>query len=71
MQKQYKIEVIADSTGKWAGNAMRYDTHEEAEEAARSLARRWVLVTDWRVVEIDRWAEQYERELRVAEQEEC
>jgi len=71
MQKQYKIEVIADSSGQWAGNAVRYDTHEEAEAAARSLARRWVLVTDWRVVEIDRWAEQYERELRVAEQEEC
>lgn len=68
---KYKIEVIADSSGQWAGNAMRYATQEEAEAAARDLASRWVLVREWRVVECDRWAEQYERELRAADQEEC
>lgn len=68
---KYKIEVIADSSGQWAGNAMRYATQEEAEAAARDLASRWVLVLEWRVVECDRWAEQYERELRAADQEEC
>ena len=68
---KYKIEVIADSSGQWAGNAMRYATYEEAEAAARDLASRWVLVLEWRVVECDRWAEQYERELRASDQEEC
>ena len=68
---KYKIEVITDSSGQWAGNAMRYATYEEAEAAARDLASRWVLVLEWRVVECDRWAEQYERELRAADQEEC
>ena len=46
----YKFEVIADDSGKWAGNGQRFDTHEEAEAAARDLMSRWMLVTDWRVV---------------------
>lgn len=47
----WKVEVIADSSGKWCGNAMRYDTKEEAEKAAFDLAMRWMAVRDWRVVE--------------------
>jgi hypothetical protein len=47
----WKVQVIADSSGAWAENAMRYATEEAATEAAKSLARRWTLVLKWRVVE--------------------
>jgi len=46
----FKVEVIADSSGEWCGNAMRYATEEAATMAALSLARRWTLVLKWRVV---------------------
>jgi len=46
----YKVEVIADSSGKWCGNGLRFDTIPEAEAYARDLMSRWWLVTDWRVV---------------------
>jgi hypothetical protein len=49
----YKPEVIADASGKWAGNALRFATEREAEIYVADLARRWVLVTDTRVVESD------------------
>jgi len=47
----YKAEVIADSSGKWAGNALVFATREEAEAYVADLARRWTLVRDTRVVE--------------------
>ena len=49
----FKAEVIADSSGKWAGNALRFATEEEAAIYVADLARRWTLVTDTRVVESD------------------
>lgn len=49
---KYKVEVIADSSGKWCGNAMLYDTEKEAKEAAVDLMNRWLLVRKWRVVEV-------------------
>ena len=48
----YKMEVTTDASGKWYGNARRFETAQEAEEHARDLASRWLLVRDWRVVEI-------------------
>lgn len=50
---RFKIEVIADQSGKWAGNNMVYSTFEEAKAAARDLASRWMLVTKARVVEFN------------------
>jgi hypothetical protein len=44
-------QVIADDSGKWCGNALRFATREEAEANVRDLAARWTLVTDYRVVE--------------------
>lgn len=44
-------EVIADSTGKWNGNGLRFATKEEAEANVRDLFSRWTLVTSMRVVE--------------------
>jgi hypothetical protein len=49
----FKPEVIADSSGQWAGNALRFATREEAEANVKDLESRWFLVTDTRVVESD------------------
>jgi len=49
----YKSEVIADSSGQFCGNALRFATREEAELYVADLAIRWTLVTDTRVVESD------------------
>jgi hypothetical protein len=38
---------------EWAGNALVFASREEAEANARNLMGRWLLVTDYRVDEID------------------
>ena len=53
MPQSYAAEVIADSSGKWAGNGLRFATEREAEAYVADLARRWTLVTETRVVESD------------------
>lgn len=50
-KKSWAMEVIADNSGEFCGNACRYATLEEAEEAGRNLMARWMLVREWRVVE--------------------
>jgi hypothetical protein len=47
----YAAEVIADSSGKWVGNGLRFATALEAAGYALNLADRWMMVTDTRVVE--------------------
>ncbi|MEK9735992.1 MAG: hypothetical protein VW239_01550 [Candidatus Nanopelagicales bacterium] len=47
----YAPEVQTDSSGKWAGNALRFATEAEADAWAADLAMRWTLVRDIRVVE--------------------
>jgi hypothetical protein len=47
----WKPEVIADHSGKWCGNALRFATKEEAEADVRDLAGRWFAVREIRVVE--------------------
>jgi hypothetical protein len=42
---------MVSTGGEFAGNALRFATHEEAEQSARDLASRWMLVVDWRVDE--------------------
>lgn len=44
-------EVIADNSGTWCGNALRFATREEAEANVLNLAMRWTMVRDTRVVE--------------------
>lgn len=58
----WKPEVIADDSGQWTGNALRFATKEEAEANVANLKARWMLVTDTRVVESDepvnyKWAD--------------
>lgn len=47
--KSWAVEVIADSSGKFCGNGLRYKTPEAAEAAAKDLAARWTSVREWRV----------------------
>jgi hypothetical protein len=47
----YAPQVVADSSGNWAGNSLRFATREEALESVLGLSQRWTLVTDTRVVE--------------------
>ncbi len=47
----FKPEVIADSSGKWVGNGLRFATYDEAYAPASDLAGRWMLVRDFRAVE--------------------
>lgn len=49
----WKPEVIADSSGKWSGNALRFETKHEAEVWVQDLMMRWFAVRDTRVVECD------------------
>jgi len=49
----FKPEVIADKSGKWCGNQLRFATFEEARAYALDLAGRWFAVTDIRVTESD------------------
>jgi hypothetical protein len=46
----YKVDVIADDSGEWVGNALRFETKKEAEEYGRDLFSRWTLVREWRAV---------------------
>jgi hypothetical protein len=46
----WKVEVIADSSGQWVANGMRFPSKEDAEVYGRDLAGRWTLVREWRVV---------------------
>lgn len=50
---RYRVEVQADSSGTWAGNALRFDDIDSAAEYARDLFARWTLVTAWRVLDED------------------
>lgn len=49
--KSWAPEVIADDSGKFYGNALRFATKEEAEANVRDLSWRWMLVRETRVVE--------------------
>ena len=49
----WKPEVIADNSGKWCGNGLRFATKEEAEANVFALSMRWILVRETRAVESD------------------
>lgn len=54
--------MVQVNGSEWAGNALVFATREEAEDNARELMSRWLLVTAMRVDETDapvnyRWVE--------------
>jgi hypothetical protein len=46
----FRVEVLARGETVWAGNAMTYDTWEQAYMAADNLYRRWTLADKLRIV---------------------
>ncbi len=57
----YKVEVIADNSGIWAGNGLMFETETKAEKYAKDLMSKWALVQKWRVVPVTE--EEFTREL--------
>jgi hypothetical protein len=49
----WKQEIIADSSGKWSPNGLRFASEAEARASVEHLMWRWTAVTDTRVVECD------------------
>jgi hypothetical protein len=49
----FKPEVVADSSGTWCGNALRFATREEAAANVQDLMMRWFAVRKMRVIESD------------------
>lgn len=47
----WKAEVIADASGKWAGNGLRFALEAEADVYVHDLMMRWTSVRETRVVE--------------------
>jgi hypothetical protein len=44
----WKVEVIADSSGTWCSNALRFASREEAKTYGDNLASRWTAVREVR-----------------------
>lgn len=49
----FKPEISTDGGKTFGANATAFANKEEAEHAARDIFHRWMLATDWRVVESD------------------
>jgi len=47
----WKVEIAAGAGGRWSSNCVRFATRDEAEAYGRDLAKRWVVLEDWRVSE--------------------
>ena len=47
----FKAEVIADGSGQWCSNGLRFATEQEAKIYVDDLMMRWTAVRDTRVVE--------------------
>lgn len=50
---RFRVEVIADDSGTWAGNGLRFDTWEEARDYGIDLSGRWLLVRAARWVDTE------------------
>jgi hypothetical protein len=51
MNTSWKAEVIADGSGKWVGNALRFASRDEALGYVTDLGFRWSAVREGRAVE--------------------
>ena len=49
----FKPSVSTDGGATFDENNLAFATREEAETSAKDLMARWMLVTDWRVIESD------------------
>lgn len=48
---KYRVQVIADSSGEYVGNGLRFPTIEDALKYGHNLAMRWTLVRSFRVID--------------------
>jgi hypothetical protein len=53
MPTSWKSELIADNSGAWTSNALRFATEAEARGYVEDLYNRWSAVREFRVVESD------------------
>jgi len=51
--KLFKVEVIADSSGQFCGNGLRFKTDADAIAYGIELTARWMLVQKFRVVPVE------------------
>ena len=51
--ESWKVEVIADSSGQWCGNGLRFATEQEAQAYGLDLAMRWTAVREYRATQIE------------------
>lgn len=49
----YKPEVQTEAGGKFSGNALRFETEQEAQTYVSDLMMRWTMVRDTRVIVVD------------------
>jgi len=49
---RYGVQVIADGSGRFCGNGLRFANVESARAYADDLAWRWTSVRDWRVIDL-------------------
>jgi len=47
--KTLKVEVIADDSGKFCSNGLRFDNVQKALDYGADLSSRWMLVREFRV----------------------
>jgi|WetSurSiteA1Bulk_404760.scaffolds.fasta_scaffold00108_40 hypothetical protein len=52
MDGKFKVEVLADNSGKWAGNGLVFVNEEEAHEYGKDLYSRWMAVKEYRVISV-------------------
>ena len=50
-ETKYKVQVLADNSGKWCGDGLTFDLGLEASAYAKDLMSRWMLVTNWRIID--------------------
>lgn len=50
LHRSWAAEVIADDSGKWCGNGLRFKTEKEALDYAFDLSCRWTAVRETRAV---------------------
>jgi len=53
MPTSWKSDIIADASGEWTSNALRFATEAEARGYVEDLYNRWSAVRETRVVESD------------------
>ena len=48
--KSFMVEVIADNSGQWVPNGLRFATEVAAKTYGADLFSRWMAVKEWRAV---------------------